>query len=162
MRAWGTLSHRSARSLRYRTVMLPLLMGSLALESVTDALLSELLEAGVPAEKAGGSCPRKLLDAHGLHQFQERVDLVRRSNDLHSHVVPVHMRDFRLVGLAVRHELLLLLRAFRVNLDERELPDDRDVRRQVADLDDVDHLVELLRQLLVHLVVPLEGDGHPR
>src|SRR3954447_26927320 len=111
---------------------------------------------------AASSGNRDLARAHHLDQAErpdhplEGLDLVGRPGDLDDDRALRHVDDLAAEDLADLHDLRAL-RAVDGDLEERELAGDRVARLEVADLQDVDELVQLLRDLVDRVQRPVDG-----
>jgi hypothetical protein len=97
------------------------------------------------------------------HHALERLDLLVRSGDFHDHRSPLDVDDLAAKDLDDLHDLAARS-GVGGDLEQRHLARDRLLRLEVADLEHVDELVQLLGHLVdrVHRAVDSERDARQR
>ncbi len=88
-----------------------------------------------------------------------RLRLLRRGGELEREAVRRDVDDAGVHKLGNLHDLEALL-GVAVHLDERQLAADKRLGLEHLDLDDGNHLVELLLHLLDDVLVAVDNDGH--
>src|SRR5207249_10582616 len=95
------------------------------------------------------------------HQLDQRFQLAFLAGRLDRERLRRHVDDLGPEDVGRPHDLGPVLR-LGVDANQHQLALDVVVLGEVADLDDVDELVELLRDLLDDELVAVDDDGHPR
>src|SRR3989304_1474829 len=113
------------------------------------------------AGNAGSAGTHRLEDRAAVDRLDERIQLGTRSGELDGvgMLGDIENTPAEYVGHAFH---LVAILPDCAHLDQHELPFDVRRLRKVYDLDDVDQLVELLGDLLDHVLKAPRDDGHAR
>src|SRR5215204_5193696 len=119
--------------------------------------------SGLAAAAGDGDLARAghLDEAERAHHALERLDFLPGARDLHDHGAARDVDDLAAEDLHDLHDLAAA-RAVGGDLEQRELARDRVGRLEVADLDHVDQLVQLLGDLVDRVHRPVEGERDAR